>query len=106
MNWVISVSCDSIVVSKQSTRYNMWTEITRPKYARAGRRYASDLTDAEWRLIEPFMSPVKRLGRPRETGERRKVLGKQAPLAATSGNIQDRVDNSAQVGYKFWSRQS
>src|SRR5215469_2667002 len=48
-------------------RHNMWTEITRPKYERAGRRYASDLTDAEWRLIEPFMPPVKRLGRPRET---------------------------------------
>ena len=29
----------------------MWTEITRPKYERAGRRYASDLTDAEWRVI-------------------------------------------------------
>ena len=48
----------------------MWTEITRPKYARTGRRYASDLTDAEWRLIEPFMPPVKRLGRPRETDVR------------------------------------
>jgi transposase len=47
-------------------RHNTWTEITRPKYQRAGRRYASDLTDAEWRLIEPFMPPVKRLGRPRE----------------------------------------
>src|SRR5215472_11128531 len=45
----------------------MWTEITRPKYERAGRRYASDLTDAEWRLIEPYMPAVKRLGRPRET---------------------------------------
>ena len=44
----------------------MWTEITRPKYERAGRRYASDLSDAEWRFIEPFMPPVKRLGRPRE----------------------------------------
>jgi transposase len=47
--------------------HNMWTEITRPKYERAGRRYASDLTDAEWRLIEPYMPAVKRLGRPRET---------------------------------------
>src|SRR5690348_561918 len=56
-----------MVVSNQSMRHNMWTEITRPKYERAGRRYASDLTDAEWRLIEPFMPPVKRLGRPRET---------------------------------------
>jgi putative transposase len=47
--------------------YSMWTEITRSKYERAGRRYASDLTDAEWRLIEPYMPAVKRLGRPRET---------------------------------------
>ena len=45
----------------------MWTEITRPKYAREGPRYASDLTDAEWALIEPHMPAVKRLGRPRET---------------------------------------
>jgi hypothetical protein len=30
---------------------------------------------------------------------RRKVLRQQAPLAAGSGNIQDRVDNSAQVGF-------
>ena len=45
----------------------MWTEITRPKYERAGRRYASDLTDAEWQVIEPYMPAVKRLGRPRET---------------------------------------
>ena len=44
----------------------MWTEITRAKYERAGRRYASDLTDAEWRLVEPYMPAVKRLGRPRE----------------------------------------
>src|SRR5499425_2018372 len=56
-----------MVVSKQSMRHNMWTEIARPKYERAGRRYASDLRDAEWRLIEPYMPAVKRLGRPRET---------------------------------------
>ena len=45
----------------------MWTKITRPKYERAGQRYASDLTDAEWALIEPHMPAVKRLGRPRAT---------------------------------------
>jgi putative transposase len=45
----------------------MWTEITRQKYEREGQRYASDLTDAEWALIEPHMPAVKRLGRPRET---------------------------------------
>ena len=45
----------------------MWTKITRQKYEREGQRYASDLTDAEWALIEPHMPAVKRLGRPRET---------------------------------------
>jgi transposase len=53
--------------AEQSTRHNVWTKITRPKYERAGQRYASDLTDAEWALIEPHMPAVKRLGRPRET---------------------------------------
>ncbi len=32
-----------------------WTEIARQRYCRAGLRYASDLTDAEWALIEPLM---------------------------------------------------
>ena len=44
-----------------------WTETTRPNYARRGRRYASDITDAEWALISPFMPPPKRVGRPRTT---------------------------------------
>jgi transposase len=45
----------------------VWTKITRPKYERAGPRYASDLTDGEWALIAPHMPAVKRLGRPRAT---------------------------------------
>jgi transposase len=45
----------------------MWTEITRPKYERKGQRYASDLTDKEWALIEPHMPVRKALGRPRKT---------------------------------------
>ena len=43
----------------------MWTEITRPKYERSDRRYASDLSDAEWGLIAPYM-----MGRPRTTALR------------------------------------
>ena len=45
----------------------MWTEITRPKYEREGLRYASDLTDGEWELIEFFMPPANAVGRPRTT---------------------------------------
>ena len=46
-------SCGMMVVSRQSSRHKMWTEITRRKYEREGRLYASDVTNAEWALIEP-----------------------------------------------------
>ena len=45
----------------------MWTEITRPKYEREGLRYASDLTDRAWELIEPFLPPANAVGRRRTT---------------------------------------
>ena len=48
----------------------MCTETTRPKYGRRTGRYASDLTDAEFALIEPLLSDGRRLGRPRTTGPR------------------------------------
>ena len=51
----------------------MWTEITRANYDRSDLRYASDLTDAEWALIEPFLPPAKRLGRPCTTDLREVV---------------------------------
>ena len=34
-----------------------WTETARREYRRDCPRYASDLTDREWALIEPFMPP-------------------------------------------------
>src|SRR3984893_15559663 len=37
---------------KQSTGHKMWTEITRRKFEREGQRYTSDVTDAEWALID------------------------------------------------------
>jgi putative transposase len=43
-----------------------WTEITREQYRRDGLRYASDMTDAEWKLIEPLMPALSRRGRPRQ----------------------------------------
>jgi putative transposase len=50
-----------------------WTEITRPHYERRCPRYASDLTDAEWALIEPMMPAPNRIGRPRKTDLREVV---------------------------------
>ena len=59
-----------------------WTEITRPHYVREGLRYASDLTDAEWRLIEPLMPPPSPIGRPRTT-ELRAVVNAILYMAST-----------------------
>jgi transposase len=44
-----------------------WTKITRRDYERRGGRYASDVTDREWALIEPLMPSRKPTGRPRTT---------------------------------------
>jgi transposase len=43
----------------------MWTPTTRRHHCRRTPRYASDLTDAEWRLVEPYLPLPSRLGRPR-----------------------------------------
>jgi putative transposase len=59
-----------------------WTETTRPKYLRAGLRYASDLTDAEWLIVAPFMPERSRLGRPREV-ELRSVVNAILYILAT-----------------------
>ena len=44
----------------------MWTPATRRQHSREGLRYETDLTDAEWALIEPFMPRPPVRGRPRE----------------------------------------
>lgn len=50
-----------------------WTETSRPHYRRESLRYASDLTNDEWALIEPFLPPPSAIGRPRKTKLRRVV---------------------------------
>jgi transposase len=59
-----------------------WTEITRRQYLRDGLRYASDLTDAEWALIEPLLPPASPIGRPRKT-DLRAVVNATLYMAAT-----------------------
>lgn len=53
----------------------MWTKANRGKYNRDGLRYPSDLTDAEWALVEPLIPPAKRGGRRREVDVREVVNG-------------------------------
>src|SRR3984957_13950153 len=36
----------------------MWTPATRKNYSRNGLRYQSDVTDEEWRVIEPYLPPA------------------------------------------------
>ena len=43
----------------------MWTPTTRKHYSRDAARYQSDLTDEEWRVIEPHLPRAKTTGRPR-----------------------------------------
>ncbi|HAT85918.1 MAG TPA: IS5 family transposase [Rhizobiales bacterium] len=47
-----------------------WTDITRQEHIRKSDRYPSDLTDAEWALLEPLLPPAKSGGRPRTTSLR------------------------------------
>ena len=51
----------------------MWTETARKKYERKTERYASDVTDEEWALIEVALPGRWLLGRPRTTDLREVV---------------------------------
>ena len=48
----------------------MWKPEHRLAARRLGLRYPSDMTDAEWALVEPFIPPAKRGGRRREVNVR------------------------------------
>lgn len=51
----------------------MWTDTTRTQHARSGLRLPSDLTDAEWALLEPILPPPSSVGRLRKWPMRRIV---------------------------------
>jgi transposase len=53
----------------------MWTMENRREYERKGLRYPSDLTNAEWALVEPLIPPAKRGGRKREVNVREVLNG-------------------------------
>ena len=48
----------------------MWKPEHRRAAERRGLRYPSDMTDAEWALIEPMIPPAKHGGRPRDVNVR------------------------------------
>jgi transposase len=49
----------------------MWTPTSRVQHSRAGLRYGSDLTDAEWAILAPLLPPPSRFGRKRKWPVRR-----------------------------------
>jgi transposase len=53
----------------------MWSYEDRKRYDRTGLRYPSDLTDAEWALVEPHIPPAKRGGRKRTVDIRAVLQG-------------------------------
>lgn len=61
-----------------------WTGITRPHYERRCPRYASDLTDEEWSLIEPLMPSPNHIGRPRKM-DLREVVNALLYMASSGG---------------------
>src|ERR687886_638438 len=63
-------------------RCPMWTPERRRTHERDGLRYPSDLTDAEWAPVGPFIPPAKRGGR-RRTVDVREVLNGILHVLAT-----------------------
>ena len=53
----------------------MWTNENRARYDRGKLRYPSDVTDAEWGLVEPLIPPGKRGGGKRRVSLREVVNG-------------------------------
>src|SRR5271163_1223466 len=53
----------------------MWTNENRARYDRSHLRYPSDLTDDEWKLVEPLIPPGKRGGDKRTVVMRELVDG-------------------------------
>ena len=62
----------------------MWTDTTRAQYARAELALPSDLTDAEWALLEPLFPRPSHVGRPRKWPLRRIV---EAILSLLRGGL-------------------
>ncbi|CAO3426090.1 transposase [Azospirillum argentinense] len=53
----------------------MWTPENRERHDRSGLRYPSDLSDEEWRLVEPLIPPARRGGRHRSVDLRAVLNG-------------------------------
>jgi len=78
----------------------MWTDTTRAQYARADLALPTDLTDAEWAVLEPFFPPPSQVGCPRKWPLRRII---EAILYLLRGGFREaaaKVFNENSKGWK------
>jgi transposase len=76
-----------------------WMKVTRRKYRRDGLRYASDSTDAEWAVIEPFMPSPAKCGRPRRIIDRNRS-GRMSFATVAYACVRGTVSSFFVPGYK------
>jgi hypothetical protein len=80
----------------------MWTATTRAQHMRDGLRLASDVTDAEWSVVEPLLAVVSSVGRPPAWPSRElvnaisSVLGGRLALSRV-GHAADQTNGSLHV---------
>lgn len=55
----------SMAITDTNPGVAMWTPTTRKQHIRETDRYQTDVTDKEWRVIEPHLPAAKSTGRPR-----------------------------------------
>ena len=61
-----------------------WTGVARREHSREALRYPSDMTEREWLLTAPFISPAKTGGR-RRTTDMREVVNALLYIASSVG---------------------
>ena len=86
----------------------MWTSENRARYDRSELRHPTDLTDAEWALVEPLVPPAKRRGNKR-TVDVREVVNSVMYVLGTGCQWRsipkDLVPRSTAFGYlSRWDR--
>ena len=82
----------------------MWTNENRARYDRSRLRYPSDLSDDEWKLVEPSIPPGKRGGDKRTVIMREVVNGLDAIFSPrlSSGGLSRKTCRRAATLYDYF----
>jgi hypothetical protein len=80
--WAISTGYDSFDLQRFDGVHDGLDRNQPTAKARRTARYASDMTDREWGLVQPFLPMRRRLGRPRTT-DLREIMNALLYIAST-----------------------